>query len=91
MCDELDAESSALELETLRLRCVCAYGRLLTPQFAVIAGPLRASLRRMAASHQQLFVALHRSMLKLPTGAFGWMNQLLYLCVFICRWEPLPH
>jgi hypothetical protein len=83
MCNELDAESSALELETLRLRCVSAYGRLLTPQFAVIAGPLRASLRRMAASHQQLFVALHRSMLKLPTGAFVWMDHIPCSFVFI--------
>jgi hypothetical protein len=92
MCDELSAESDALELENMRLRCVILYDKLLSPQvcffsrmlflifgtiftllalgsfqFEVLA-PLWSSLRRMADGHQALFVALHRSMLKLPTG-----------------------
>jgi hypothetical protein len=68
MCDELDAEASAMELETLRLQCVCSFDRLLSPQYDVIA-PLWPSLRKMSIAHHKLFVALQRSMLKLPTGS----------------------
>lgn len=37
MCDELSAESDALELENMRLRCVIIYDQLLSPQVLIAA------------------------------------------------------